>query len=334
MSDHDKTNRQLQAEVQQLRQRVAALESLDQKNSHRTEAMWHAVVSNAPVFVALVDGTGTLTFLNRAQPGLTVSQSIGRKVFDYTQPAYHEVLRKCLQGAFERGESGDFTSVAAGPNGKDAWYRTYVVPVVVDGKAVSATFIAADITNQKMAEQRLNQERSRAQTYLDIAAVILVALDKNGNIDLLNRSGRELLQYREGELIGKSWFEYCLPEHIRDQVRLEFHRLMADDGKFVKYYENPVITRSGEERIIAWHNTILTDEAGARVGTLSSGTDITQRKQAEPRRGRRTLNLRNGSHCEPPNCRKPTSSWFAKSKNAASPRTSCGSFMTAWLTVC
>ncbi|UCD72085.1 MAG: GHKL domain-containing protein, partial [Syntrophobacterales bacterium] len=38
---------------------------------------------------------------------------------------------------------------------------------------------------------------------------------------------------------------------------------------------------SGEERIIAWHNAVLRDEGGNIIGTLSSGEDITQRKQGE-----------------------------------------------------
>ena len=42
-----------------------------------------------------------------------------------------------------------------------------------------------------------------------------------------------------------------------------------------------VLTRSGRERIIAWHNTLLRDKAGQCVGTLSSGEDITDRKRAE-----------------------------------------------------
>jgi signal transduction histidine kinase len=41
------------------------------------------------------------------------------------------------------------------------------------------------------------------------------------------------------------------------------------------------LTKSGEERIIAWHNTTLTDDKGRIIGTLSSGKDITLRKQTE-----------------------------------------------------
>jgi len=46
----------------------------------------------------------------------------------------------------------------------------------------------------------------------------------------------------------------------------------------VEYFENNVITAKGEERVIAWHNTLLRDEDNNIVGTLSSGQDVTDLK--------------------------------------------------------
>ena len=48
-----------------------------------------------------------------------------------------------------------------------------------------------------------------------------------------------------------------------------------------EYFENIVVTGTGEERIISWHNTVLFDDAGNITGTLSSGEDITNRKKME-----------------------------------------------------
>jgi diguanylate cyclase (GGDEF)-like protein/PAS domain S-box-containing protein len=48
-----------------------------------------------------------------------------------------------------------------------------------------------------------------------------------------------------------------------------------------EYSENPVLTKSGEERIIAWHNTVITDDTGTIIEILSSGEDITEHKKAE-----------------------------------------------------
>src|SRR6202030_2998630 len=44
--------------------------------------------------------------------------------------------------------------------------------------------------------------------------------------------------------------------------------------------ENPVLTRSGEERLIEWRNRLWRDDEGRVIGTFSSGADITDRHQA------------------------------------------------------
>lgn len=131
------------------------------------------------------------------------------------------------------------------------------------------------------AEEALRQERDRAQKYLDIAGVTIVVLNEKGEVALINRKGCEILGYDDKTLIGKNWFDYCLPKRDKDRVRANFVGLMAGEFESAEYFENSVLTRSDEERIIAWHNTALRNEAGKIIGTLSSGEDITDRKRAE-----------------------------------------------------
>ncbi len=138
-----------------------------------------------------------------------------------------------------------------------------------------------EIAERKRAEKALQRERGKAQQYLRVANVIIVALDAEGKITLVNRKACEVLGYEEDELVGKDWFTICLPARIRDEVRTIFKQLMAGEIELVEHFENPVLTRSGEERLISWHNTLLTDEAGRITGTLSSGEDITERKRTE-----------------------------------------------------
>jgi PAS domain S-box-containing protein len=56
---------------------------------------------------------------------------------------------------------------------------------------------------------------------------------------------------------------------------------MKGEIKPVEYYTNPIVTKSGQERIISWHNTFLRDERNVINSTLSSGEDITERKREE-----------------------------------------------------
>jgi PAS domain S-box-containing protein len=138
-----------------------------------------------------------------------------------------------------------------------------------------------DLTKHKGLWAKLREERNRAQQYLNIAGVIIIAIDEKGLITLINRKGCEVLGYKEEEIIGRNWFDLCVPEIVREKRRNAFRKVMAGEEKEVEDYENIIITKSGEERIIAWHNTTLVDEKGLIIGTLSSGEDITKRKETE-----------------------------------------------------
>jgi two-component system cell cycle sensor histidine kinase/response regulator CckA len=129
----------------------------------------------------------------------------------------------------------------------------------------------------------LREQRDRAEMYLDVAGVMIVVLNTRGEVQLINRTGCEILGYAEADIVGKDWFENFIPQRVRPQMRRVFDDLLAGRGDAAVRYENPVLKPSGEERIVAWQNRVLRDAAGAATGTLSSGEDITGRKRTEER---------------------------------------------------
>ncbi len=137
------------------------------------------------------------------------------------------------------------------------------------------------INKLKMAQSDLHQEINKAQQYLDIAGVILVAIEKNQKISLINQKGCEILEYDVKEIIGKNWFDLFVPESVRKDVLHGFQLLMNGELENVKHFESPILTKNGQERLILWHNALLRDKQGNIVGTLSSGEDITDERIAK-----------------------------------------------------
>jgi PAS domain S-box-containing protein len=127
----------------------------------------------------------------------------------------------------------------------------------------------------------VRKEQSLSQKYLDLVGVIIVAIDADQKVKLINKKGCEILGCKESEIVGKNWFENFIPERMRDIVKEAFTKLMAGEIEAMEYFENPVLAKSGEERLIAWHNAVLNDAEGRITGTLSSGEDITERQRNE-----------------------------------------------------
>jgi len=127
----------------------------------------------------------------------------------------------------------------------------------------------------KLIEDNREDSGDMSQQYLDIVHTIIVELDSTGKVVQINKRGCEILGYSEKEIIGKNWFDKFLPKYFGPEVKKVFKGLMTGNIEAQAFFENPILTKDGEERLIAWHNTILKDDSGNITGTLSSGLDIT-----------------------------------------------------------
>ena len=147
---------------------------------------------------------------------------------------------------------------------------------------------------EELAEKnrRLELEERKAQNYLDVASTMMVALNVHGEIVLINKKACSILNVSEEEALGTNWFSRFLPEEVVGQIKDVFKQLISGGLEPVEYYENEVLSSDGQKKIIAFHNTLVTNEKGEIEGVFFSGEDITLRKQAETEKERLKEQLR------------------------------------------
>ena len=113
---------------------------------------------------------------------------------------------------------------------------------------------------------------------IDTIDAIVVVLDSEGKIRYTNQVIEEITGYSREELDGGDWFELLTPKDRYPEVWEEFQSLTAEGA--LDRFENPVVTKGGEERYIVWRNSVL-HRKGKIIGTASIGIDISERKRAE-----------------------------------------------------
>lgn len=138
-----------------------------------------------------------------------------------------------------------------------------------------------DVSEQKRYEIQLKEERDRARGYLDVAGVMITVLGKRGEILLINKRGAELMGCQEEDMVGQIWADHYLPKDEKSRVEGVFESLLSGDIETYRYNENHAVTKHGEKRLFAWFNTVLRGSKGDVLGILSSGEDITERRQYE-----------------------------------------------------
>jgi PAS domain S-box-containing protein len=131
------------------------------------------------------------------------------------------------------------------------------------------------------AHAAMKKSQEELKEYLEIIESMILVLDRNGNIDVLNRKGCELLGCTLVEAIGKNWFDTFIPERARTELKKRYDVSMRGEGMHLPYFEDAIQTKGGFERLIARHISLLKDENGTTIGSISACEDITERRQAE-----------------------------------------------------
>ncbi len=179
-----------------------------------------------------------------------------------------EAVREVVMGVFHpKTETYRWISINAVPQfrtGEDKPYQVY------------ATF--SDITERKKAEETIRAAKEFSENLIQTANVMILSLDTEGRIDIFNKAAEKITGYTLSELKGKNWFETLVPRDRYPYVWEYFNQLVA--GGTPKAFENPILTKTGEERYILWQNSQVKVD-GKVIATISFGNDITERKKAE-----------------------------------------------------
>ena len=257
--------------------------------ARRGEALFHDFFEKAELVFLTVAADGRIVACNDFLLRLAGHQRedvIGADWFDtFIPPEERAMIRRMFQEAVREEPlaipphfENDILTRAGTPR-TVAWDNVIVRDP--EGRISGMTSVGVDITERKRAIAAIRTERDRAERYLAIAGTLIVALDREGVVTLINRKGCDVLEYAEGDLIGRNWFDAVVPADARDRVRATHLRTVQEGVETASRFENEVETKSGQRRLIVWHNSILRDENGEVAGRLSAGVDITDQRRAE-----------------------------------------------------
>lgn len=186
---------------------------------------------------------------------------------------------KFRSGAAERktDERLEYRMITAA--GKTVWLRDMATVVAEDNVSVKLRGVMVDITDRKLMEEALNQERNFASTVLDTAGALVMILDMDGNIVRFNRACERISRCPSSEVMGRPFWNFFLVTEEAERIRTIFARLLA--GQFPMHYESNWVAKDGTRRNIAWTSTVIYSADGTVKHVVATGLDITRRKEIE-----------------------------------------------------
>ena len=239
----------------------------------------------APAGYAVLDHRGEIIDCNptfSTKIGLHPVQLRGTRLADHIIGEFRDGFAEALREAKETGSCQGCPTAFMKCNEKDFHAILTIRQICCNPgtEAVEYRVIIIDNFLDDLVELAIKTEKEKASRYFDLAGVVMVVIHENGIVAKLNRKGAEVLECPAGMIMGKNWFDTVLPMKDRDNNRAEIQRLIA--GEIASdYNENTVITLTGKEKIIAWHNAPMQNESGSVYSVLCSGVDITVQKKME-----------------------------------------------------
>ena len=91
--------------------------------------------------------------------------------------------------------------------------------------------------------KNLKLERDKAQNYLDVVNVIIMFRNMDNVVTMINKTGSDVLGYKEKEIIGKKWDKNFTPESDKKPDII----FTGKNVKTEKSTESFILTKSGEQ---------------------------------------------------------------------------------------
>jgi len=249
-------------------------------NKKMLQFLW----DNTKEIIIFIDKRGKIIYANKAaikSSGYTEKELFGQSIIRFLTPVSRKKALSALQREF-LGQPQPEMEVSFKAKGGEI--RTLKVaagsaPIHVEGKLVGLMICATDITEIKKAKEKLRKSEQRFRSLWENAPVAYHVLDAKGMIKDVNNTEAMMLGYSREELIGRSIFDFILPEQ-REEAKKRFE--MKISGQSVPKAENRIYLRKDGTRIIVDINDVLERDAdGKIVGIRTAMVDITERKKAE-----------------------------------------------------
>jgi PAS domain S-box-containing protein len=246
----------------------------------KNQIIFNAFMENSPIYVFFKDKDIRSLILSRNYEkmlGKPLDQLIGKTMNDLFPSDFAKKMILDDQSILKENKT---VTIDEELNGRS--YTTVKFPIKINESEKYLAGYTIDVTDQKLAEQRLVESEEKYRSFFEQATIGVVLTDlSTGKYLRVNKKYCEFLGYTEVELLNKSFQEVTYPadldanlqlnEKLKEKKIREFtieKRYLRKDGSIVwgKLTSNLLNTVSSEK------NTIY------QISVLE---DITQQKQAE-----------------------------------------------------
>ena len=246
------------------------------------ESYLTAIIENQPGLVWLKDADSRFLAVNQAFADTcgqgTPEAVAGKTDFDVWPADLAESYRHDDARTIQGGTPIMVEEPIDG-QGERRWFETFKTPVAADdGSIIGTTGYARDITERKLAEDKLRETTTVLSGLLSSIPDIVFFKDPDGVYMGCNPQFARFVGRDVAEIVGATDHHLFDPQ-IADFFREQDHAMMASGEP--RHNEEWVVYPDGTRVLLDTHKAPLSDASGTVLGMLGVSHDITKRRSME-----------------------------------------------------
>lgn len=214
---------------------------------------------------------------------IKASDIIGKSVWDFVAPEYHDMLMDKFQRRLNGEDIPAYEVMINDGYGRRIPFEVKTTPIVdKDGKILGIQGISRDITERKRTEEAARKSEEKFRDLIENIYDWVWETDVNVVFTYSNPQVRDYLGYAPEEVIGRSMYDFMKPEMGK--------RITGMLGGMIKHRaqvaiaEKTMIAKDGNPVDFEMTVSLIATEDGTIVGFRGICRDIRDRKRAEEAR--------------------------------------------------
>jgi two-component system, NtrC family, sensor kinase len=251
-----------------------------------------ALMDNIPDFIYYKDVESKFTRINMAMAKYLKlrhpKEAIGKTDFDfYTK----EVANSLLKDEKKIISSGiglyNYDEMTISKNGNVTWFVATKIPLKDQtGKIVGVFGISRDITDRKLMEKILWNEKEELNVTLRSVGEGVITTNKDEKIILLNKKAEEITGYTQEQALNKELTEVFLMIEIKTgQAYLNPIKNILRNRNMDGFEGQAILINSNKnERVVSYNASAIKDRENKYIGFVIVFRDITEQVRLESQR--------------------------------------------------
>jgi PAS domain S-box-containing protein len=248
-----------------------------------SEKKFREMADLSPLVVYEIDINANLTFFNKqasvifgfSEHDLMSNFNVLDRVIPEDRVRARENMKKIMNG--KSLSNTEYTMIRKDGSTFPALVNSN--PVFKDDKPVGLRGIIVDITERKLAENKIKESQQRLSSHLNNTPLGSIFWDIDFKVIEWNSSAERIFGYNKEEALGRHPYSLIVPKEIQGQIDYVFSQLLSQTGGSRSVNEN--VTKDGKRILCDWYNVAITDLDDNVTGVASLVDDITEQKETE-----------------------------------------------------